>query len=111
MIGPGTVYEVTSPRFPRRYPNRNRCSRTFDVVPGTVLTVECDVFRTKGTSSPWDRCGYGDRVEMIFTAGGQSQQPIMFCNRDLDRNGYVRVDSHTFEYSVEWKFISNKKKK
>merc|ERR1711879_981077 len=27
LIGPGTVYEVTSPRFPRRYPHRQRCSR------------------------------------------------------------------------------------
>ena len=108
-IGPGAVYEVTSPGYPGNYPDNERCSRTFDVVPGTVLTVECDVFRTKGGRGR-RRCKR-DRVEMIFTSGGQSQRPIRFCNRDLDRSGYVRVDPHAFAYSVEWKFISNKKNK
>merc|ERR1712117_537771 len=106
-IGPGAVYEVTSPGYPGNYPDNERCSRTFDVVPGTVLTVECDVFRTKGGRGR--RLCKRDRVEMTFTSGGQSQRPIRFCNRDLDRSGYVRVDPHAFAYSVEWKFISNKK--
>ena len=104
MIGPGAVYEVNSPGYPRKYPSREKCSRTFAVVPGTKLTVECDVFRVKGKSGCRE-----DRVDMVFKADGKSES-ITFCNRDLDQ-GYVVVAPHTFAFNVDWKFRSDKRKR
>ena len=105
-IGPGAVYQVDSPNYPKWYPSRETCSRTFDIVPGTKLTVECDVFRTKG----WGRRCRGDRVDMIFKVDGKSQRPIRFCGRELE-NHFVQVEPHTSAYSVVWRFRSDKKRK
>ena len=107
LIGHGAVYKVDSPKYPKKYPKKKKeCTRTFGVVPGTKLTVECSTFRTKGKGGCTE-----DRVEMVFTAADGTSQSMTFCNRDLDQGGYVAALPQTFAYSVEWKFITEGKKK
>lgn len=102
-LGPGDVYEVTSPNYPNRYPGNQQCERTFTVAAGTALVIECSAFRTADSSRRGCRKDY---VEMSF---GGSQQ-MKFCGRDLDSGTSISVEPHTAEYDVEFNFFSDRRR-